>query len=112
MIKGVAWIMLFYFLGECVSSFIDGWIPGSVCGMILLFLALSANVVRPDDVRGVSHTLTQNMAIFFVPAGVGLMASYDLITRYWLALFLVTVVTTAVVIAVVGLLQDKLEKKI
>ena len=112
MIKGAAWIMLFYFLGECVSSFIGRLLPGSVCGMILLFLALSAKLVNPDDVRDVSRTLTQNMALFFVPAGVGLMASYDLIARYWMALLLVTVATTAVVIAVVGLTQDKLEKKI
>ena len=49
---------------------------------------------------------------FFVPAGVGLMASFDLISRYWAALLIVSVVTTAVIIAVVGYMQDKLEKKL
>lgn len=40
------------------------------------------------------------------------MASFDLISRYWAALLIVSVVTTAVIIAVVGYMQDKLEKKL
>ena len=112
MIKGAALIMLFYFLGECISHFIGGIVPGSVCGMILLFLSLFAKIVKPADVQSVSNTLTKNMALFFVPAGVGLMASYELVARYWIALLVVSVVTTAVIIAVLGIMQDKLEKKI
>ena len=80
--------------------------------MILLFLSLVAKIVKPADVQSVSNTLTKNMALFFVPAGVGLMASYELVARYWIALLVVSVVTTAVIIAVVGIMQDKLEKKI
>ena len=68
--------------------------------------------MKPTDVQSVSNTLTKNMALFFVPAGVGLMASYELVARYWIALLVVSVVTTAVIIAVVGIMQDKLEKKI
>ena len=112
MIKGAALIMLFYFWGEGISHFIGGIVPGSVCGMILLFLSLVAKIVKPTDVQSVSNTLTKNMALFFVPAGVGLMASYELVARYWIALLVVSVVTTAVIIAVVGIMQDKLEKKI
>ncbi|MCP9611701.1 CidA/LrgA family protein [Coprobacter tertius] len=112
MIKGAAIIMLFYFLGECISLSIGSIIPGSVCGMILLFLSLLAKWVKPKDVKNVSNALTQNMALFFVPAGVGLMVSYELIIKYWAVFLIVSVVTTAVIIAVVGYMQDKLEKKI
>ena len=56
--------------------------------------------------------IDQKYGLFFVPAGVGLMASYELVARYWIALLVVSVVTTAVIIAVVGIMQDKLEKKI
>ena len=74
--------------------------------IIMLFYFLG------ECLRSVSNALTQNMALFFVPAGVGLMASFDLISRYWAALLIVSVVTTAVIIAVVGYMQDKLEKKL
>ena len=112
MVKGASIIMLFYFLGEFLSFLINGIVPGSVCGMVLLFLSLLLKFVKPRDVRSVSNALTQNMALFFGPAGVGLMASFDLISRYWAALLIVSVVTTAVIIAVVGYMQDKLEKKL
>lgn len=76
MVKGASIIMLFYFLGECLSFLINGIVPGSVCGMVLLFLSLLLKFVKPRDVRSVSNALTQNMALFFVPAGVGLRASF------------------------------------
>lgn len=68
MVKGASIIMLFYFLGEFLSFLINGIVPGSVCGMVLLFLSLLLKFVKPRDVRSVSNALTQNMALFFVPA--------------------------------------------
>lgn len=64
MVKGASIIMLFYFLGECLSFLINGIVPGSVCGMVLLFLSLLLKFVKPRDVRSVSNALTQNMALF------------------------------------------------
>ena len=64
MVKGASIIMLFYFLGEFLSFLINGIVPGSVCGMVLLFLSLLLKFVKPRDVRSVSNALTQNMAPF------------------------------------------------
>lgn len=111
MIKSVTIIFLFYFLGECLSFLINGWIPGSVCGMVLLFLALMAKWVHPQSVQPVAKVLTQNMALFFVPAGVGLMTSFDLISRYWAALLVIISITTWLIIAVVGWIEETMEKK-
>lgn len=111
MIKGITIILLFYFLGEGVSYLMQGLVPGSVCGMILLFAALFFKMVRPTDVQSVAGTLTKNMALFFVPAGVGLMASFDLIAKYWAALLIICSVTTIVIIAVVAWMQDRFEQR-
>lgn len=43
--------MLFYVLGEMMSLLIGKLIPGSVCGMILLFIALTLKWIRPHDVE-------------------------------------------------------------
>ncbi|MFQ7039557.1 MAG: CidA/LrgA family protein [Barnesiella sp.] len=53
--------------------------------------------------------LTRNMALFFVPAGVGLMAEYNIIARNWAALLVVSIVTTILVMIVVGYVQEKVE---
>ena len=86
MIRGICIILLFYFFGEVASYFMNGFIPGSVCGMVLLFAALMSRIVRPEHVRQVSKILTQNMALFFIPAGVGIMANFGIIAENWVAL--------------------------
>jgi holin-like protein len=108
MIKGVFLILLFLALGEGTSYLIKGFVPGNVLGMVLLFLALSMKIVKPDSVKYVSTVLTRNMALFFVPAGVGLMASMQLIGSNWLAILLSSAISTMLVIAVVGLIQEKM----
>lgn len=111
MIKGLFYIFGFYFLGEFISRFIGGFLPGSVIGMILLFLSLFFKWVRPSDVQATAKTITNNMAIFFVPTAVGLMAYGDLLAGNFWAIFTAITLSTILTIAVVGLMQDHLEKK-
>jgi len=66
MIKGSFYILLFYFLGELLSLLMHNFIPGSVLGMILLFLSLFFKLIKPDNVKSVSTVITKNMAVFFV----------------------------------------------
>ena len=79
--------------------------------MVLLFAALSFKWVRPGAVKRVSTFLLDNMMLFFVPVGVGLITSYTLLSRYMLAIIVASLVSTILVIAVVGLVEQKLESK-
>ena len=105
------YILFFYFTGEFISYFIDGFIPGSVIGMALLFLALAFKVVKPNKVKKLSTLLTENMGLFFLPAGVGLMNSLGIIPQYWVVIVTASVVSTILVIASVALVQQKLGKE-
>lgn len=111
MLQEAFYILFFYFTGEFISSFIDGFVPGSVIGMILLFLALAFKRIKPTKVKRLSTVLTQNMGLFFIPAGVGLMNSLGIISQYWVVILTASVVSTILVIASVALVQQKLEKK-
>ncbi len=110
MIKGTFIILLFLLLGEIISLAIEGYLPGNVLGMILLFVALQWKLVGADDIRKITKLLTGNMALFFVPAAVGLMASAALIAQNWLAILVSSVVSTMLVLAVVGVIQQKIGK--
>lgn len=110
MLTEAFYILFFFFTGEFISSFIDGFIPGSVIGMILLFLALAFKLVKPAKVKRISTVLTQNMGLFFIPAGVGLMNALGIISRYWAVILIASVVSTLLVIATVALVQQALEK--
>lgn len=111
MVKGVFIILLFYFLGQAVSYLIDGFIPGNIIGMILLFLSLYFKAITPDNVKDVANVFTRNMAIFFIPAGAGLLGSYGIISKFWMSILIVCSVSTVLVIAVVAVIQQRMEKR-
>lgn len=111
MLKEVFYILFFYFTGEFVSFWINGFIPGSVIGMMLLFAALVFKLVKPANVKRVSRLLTDNMGLFFLPAGVGLMNALGIISRYWTVILTVCIVSTILVIVSVALVQQKLGKE-
>ena len=108
---GVFIILLMLLLGNGLSSVINGIIPGSVIGMVLLFLALLLKIVKPETIRKPAGYLINHMSLFFIPAGVGLMNAWDMISSNWAAIIVSSSVSTVLVLAVVGLVQQKLEKK-
>ena len=103
-IRQLFWVFLFSLLGEIISSVLASIvaIPGSVIGMVLLFLALQMNVIDLEQVDEVGTWLTDNMAIFFVPAGVGLLANFDVLAEYWVQLIVIMVVTVSLMMLLVG----------
>lgn len=107
--KQLTYILLFSFLGEIVSKGLNLPVPGSVVGMLLLFLALQFKIVKLEDVELVGHFLIDNLAILFVPAGVSLMIYFSVIKDSWLALLVVSAVTTTISIAFIGVVVQKIK---
>lgn len=111
MIRGFTFLLLFQFCGEFLSSLLDLPVPGNVMGMGLLLVALSAKIVEVKWFEDAAEILLSNMALFFVPAGVGVMVYGDLIAAEWLPITVATVVSTFVVMYVTGTLSEKLEAR-
>lgn len=55
-----------------------------------------------DQVDEAGTWLTSNMGIFFVPAGVGLMSNFGVLSSTWWQLLIIMAVTTTLMIAFVG----------
>ena len=108
---GIFIVLLFYVLGELVGWLINGFIPGSVIGMILLFAALCLKLVKHGHIKPVAKFLCDNMALFFVPAGVGIINALDILSAYWQAVLVACAVSTVVVIIVVAFTQQWFEKR-
>lgn len=113
LIKQLFWIFLFSLLGELVSTLIANYIaiPGSVIGMVLLFFALHYNWLQMEQVDDVGTWLTNNMGIFFVPAGVGLLANFGVLANTWWQLLIIMAVTTILMIAFVGRIVQSVKKR-
>jgi holin-like protein len=109
MVRGLTFLLLFQLCGEFISRLLDLPIPGNVMGMGLLLIALSTKMIDIKWLEDAADLLLSNMALFFVPAGVGVMVYADLIAAEWLPITVATVVSTFIVMAVTGVLAQKLE---
>lgn len=105
MIGALAGIFLCQLLGETIVRAFALPLPGPVFGMGLLFLYLllrggqGAKQV-PAKLATVADGLLGNLSLLFVPAAVGLMNHFDLLSNNAAALVLAVVVSTALTMAV------------
>lgn len=104
LLNQLALIFGIWALGEYISSFISNIIiiPGSIMGMILLFLALQMKIIKLESIKEISELFLDNMAIFFVPAGVSLMSSMDLIKDNLFVLMVTIALSTVMVMYITG----------
>lgn len=110
-IKQIFWIFMFALAGEALSLLIPIAIPGSVIGMVLLFFALHFGWLKMEKVADVGNFLTDNMAIFFVPAGVGLMAHLDILASIWVRLLCIIFISLVAVLTFVGTIVQRTKNK-
>lgn len=108
---GIFILLFYYFLGMLASYMIGNFIPGSIMGMLLLFLSLVFHIVKPEQVRKSATFFLDNMMLFFIPLGVGLVASYAIIGKFLTAITVASAVSTLLVLAVVGWVAQKMEAK-
>jgi holin-like protein len=84
--------------------------PGSVFGMLLLLLLLTLKVIKPTQIDVASGFLLDNMAFFFIPAGVGLISSLTVLKEYGILFLIITLITTFLVMGITAFIVDKLIK--
>jgi len=106
----IALILGIWCVGEYISSFIQNIVvvPGSIIAMILLFLLLQFKVVKIENIKEVSDFFLNNMAIFFVPAGVSLITSLNIIMNNIFVLLISVVLSTVIVMYVTGIVVQKM----
>lgn len=109
-ILGFFILILFYLLGTVLSKTTGEFIPGSVIGMILLLLSLQLKLVKPKYIKTVAINLTQNMALFFVPVGVGIMAATNVVFDYLPEILIASSLSTILILISVAYSQQQIER--
>ena len=79
--------------------------------MLLLFLALQTKLIKVQQIDAPARVLTDNMGLFFIPAGVGLMAQLDTVMANWWVILVAVIVSSVLVIASVAYVQDQMERR-
>lgn len=86
-----------YEIGCQLAAFLPIDLPGNIVGMALLLILLATHVLRGRHVGMACDFLVDNMSIFFIPAGVGIMGCFSLLQESALQFAFVCVATTVIV---------------
>ncbi|MFR0820930.1 MAG: CidA/LrgA family protein [Lactococcus lactis] len=101
----------FSFIGNVISNVFRLPVPGSILGMILLFLALQFKILEFRHVDEAGSFLINNMTILFLPAGVGIMAKWNLISHFWAQFLLIVVGALVINMLILGKLVEWIKVK-
>lgn len=99
MIPALTIILCFQLIGEVASRWLDLPLPGPVIGLVLL---VGCCIIRPplaERIRPVAQGLLGHLSLFFVPAGVGVIAHLPTLAQHGIGLALALVVSTVLAIA-------------
>jgi holin-like protein len=93
-------ILIIYFLGSMLQLEFNIPVPGTVLGLLILFIALYSGLIKIEMIEEVSAFLLANMSLLFIPAGVGLMISLNILSGKWVAFITILVISTTLVFIV------------
>ena len=106
-------IFMMSLVGEGISSVFHLPVPGSIIGLVLLFLALQFKLLRLRHISMVGNFLLANMTILFLPPAVGIMDKFQVIAPYLLPIILIVlgaiVLNVCVIAVVVQLIKTRFE---
>ncbi|XTZ39738.1 CidA/LrgA family protein [Salmonella enterica] len=90
------------YAGIFVASLLPITIPGSIIGMLIMFVLLALQILPAKWVNPGCVALIRYMALLFVPIGVGVMQYYDLLRMQFGPIIVSCAVSTLVVFLVVS----------
>lgn len=110
-LKQFAIILSIYFIGIIINKTLIPVIPSTVIGMLILFFLLSVKLIKLENIKEFSDFMLMNLAFFFIPPGVTLIKTWDLLKTNLLKIVFIVVITTFITMIVTGLTVDFLIKR-
>ncbi|HLR53274.1 MAG TPA: CidA/LrgA family holin-like protein [Pseudogracilibacillus sp.] len=107
----VAILYLVYEIGVWIQSTLDLFIPGSVIGLILLFMLLMTKMYPLKWIENGSKFMNKHLVLFFIPATVGIMNHYRLFAGKGIFLIGIVIASTVCVMGASGFVSQQLAKK-
>jgi holin-like protein len=113
-IKIIVQVCLIYIissLGNIIQEQFNLPIPGSILGLLILFILLSCHILPEKWIQEGAGFLLSTMMFFFIPAAVGLIKYLDFFQGKGLLLVVVLILSTCLVLICSGYAGEKLGQK-
>ncbi|ANY66380.1 holin [Paenibacillus sp. BIHB 4019] len=105
LVQVLFFVALFWTLNG-LSVWLHLKVPGSILGLILVFLLLQFRVIKVEWVELGSKWLVAEMLLFFIPPAAGMMQFKDLLLGSGVQILLVIVVTSVLVMVCAGVMTQ------
>ena len=83
LVRSLVILYIMLLLGNLISHYVPVGIPGSIWGLLILFIGLTTRIIRLEWIYFGSSLLIRYMAVLFVPVSVGIIKYYDLLVAQW-----------------------------
>lgn len=97
-------------IGTLISRWTHMPVPGSIWGLVILFLLLQFRIVKIHWIAKGGDWLIREMLLFFIPSSVGVMSYGSLLLHEGLQIVLTIVASTAIVMLTTGAIAERMWK--
>jgi putative effector of murein hydrolase LrgA (UPF0299 family) len=104
-------LIVLQLVGEVIVTTTGLPVPGAVVGLVLLYVILSVRGGASEEMARTTGFLLDNLALLFVPAGVGVIAYLPLIISRWEVIVTALLVSVTVTIALTALTVSWLTRR-
>lgn len=102
MIQEFMIIFLVNYVGILISGILDLPVPGTIIGLILMFILLKTNALKIEKIENAVNFLLLNMTLFFMPPTVKIIDSYNLLEKDIVKVAFIIVISTFITMGVTG----------
>lgn len=110
-IRQLAIIFGICLVGEFLYRKVGIPLPGNIIGMLILLSLLCLKIVKIEHIKETSDFFLKNIALFFLPPSIGIIAVGDEILGQWPLLLFICIVLTIITMVVTGWTTQILSKK-
>lgn len=104
-------LILFTLAMNVLAKWLHLPIPGTILGIIVLFLLLKLKVVKLDWVEAGASWLLAELLLFFVPAAVGIMDYIPMLKNDGIAILIVVLSSTVIVMVSSGRIATRISRR-
>ena len=109
-ISQIAILFIFYFVGDFIVSVVHISFPGSIVGLLLLWICLYFKWLNIKFVMDGASFLITFLTLFFIPSTVGIIQYPELLTKNGLLLIVAVFLSSIFAFIFTGKLSQYLEK--
>ena len=104
LVRSLVILYIILLLGNLISHYVPVGIPGSIWGLLILFIGLTTRIIRLEWIYFGSSLLIRYMAVLFVPVSVGIIKYYDLLVAQWKILLIPNILSTFLTLFIIAFL--------